>query len=465
MNKNLQFRTYGKSNQLTVQNPDLSSMAGVTHLFIVVSNYPFGFGEPFLEPELRFLADRFDRIHIITTEPCQHEDQQFVLPDNAEVIHTGRTYNWWLKLTNLWRLFFDDVVRRELKNISEVSQERISLGVLKTLIVSRIKSLRLILKLDDLVKHRSNSDDSVFLYSYWCSEYAFSIAQLGKKNTSYTTFARAHGWDLYFERSAFNYLPFRLGIFNGLDAVYTISENGRNYLLAKFDQLIDSERIVSSRLGIRTGRSKGEMHRRFRRFRIVSCSNLISIKRVDLLIRSLALIDDLEIEWVHFGEGVLMAELKSMAGQFLGPKANVSFNFRGRVPNWELINYYSDNQIDLFVTVSKWDGIPVSIMEAMSFGIPTIATNVGGVAEIVLDNENGILLATDPKPIEVAQALVGVARMPDTKYMMWRNRAQEVWGTFYSAKVNYPIFCDLIFELGAKTNAQNVDERVLRKIG
>jgi glycosyltransferase involved in cell wall biosynthesis len=179
----------------------------------------------------------------------------------------------------------------------------------------------------------------------------------------------------------------------------------------------------------------------------------------------LALIDDLEIEWVHFGEGVLMAELKSMAGQFLGPKANVSFNFRGRVPNWELINYYSDNQIDLFVTVSKWDGIPVSIMEAMSFGIPTIATNVGGVAEIVLDNENGILLATDPKPIEVAQALVGVARMPDIKYMMWRNRAQEVWGTFYSAKVNYPIFCDLIFELGAKTNAQNVDERVSRKIG
>lgn len=440
-------------------------MAGVTHLFIVVSNYPFGFGEPFLEPELRFLADRFDRIHIITTEPCQQDDQQFVLPDNAEVIHTGRTYNWGQKLMNVWRLLFDDVVKEELRNIKEVSQGKISLGVLKTLVVSTMKSLRLQLKLDELVKHRASASDKVFLYSYWCSEYAFSIAELGKKNPQYTTLARAHGWDLYFERSAFDYLPFRLGIFNGLDAVFTISENGRNYLLAKFDQLIDSEKIVSSRLGIRMGRAKKEIHRRFRRFRIVSCSNLISIKRVDLLIRSLALIDDLEIEWVHFGEGVLMAELKTLAGQFLGSKSNISFDFRGRVPNWELINYYSENEIDLFVTVSKWDGIPVSIMEAMSFGIPTVATNVGGVAEIVLDDKNGILLSSDPKPIEVAQALVSVARMPDTKYMIWRNKAQEVWGTFYSAQVNYPIFCDKIFELGNRSSGQTSSEPVLRKIG
>jgi colanic acid/amylovoran biosynthesis glycosyltransferase len=462
-NKSLQFRTCGKSNELTGQNPDLSSMAGVTHLFIVVSNYPFGYGEPFLETELRFLADRFNRIHIITTEPCQHEDQQFVLPYNAEVIHAGKTYNWWQKLINVWRLFFDDVVKEELRNIREVSQGNISLGVLKTLVVSRTKSLRLQHKLDELVSHRTGAKDQVFLYSYWCSEYAHSIAELGKKNPEYTTLARAHGWDLYFERSAYDYLPFRLSIFNDLDAVFTISENGRNYLLAKFDQLVDSNKIISSRLGIRTGRSKKEIHRRFRRFRIVSCSNLISIKRVDLLIRSLALIDDLEIEWIHFGEGALMAELKTLAGQFLGPKTNVSFNFRGRVPNWELINYYSENEIDLFVTVSKWDGIPVSIMEAMSFGIPTVATNVGGVAEIVLDGENGILLTTDPQTQEVAQALIEVAKMPDQQYMILRARAQEIWGTFYSARVNYPIFCDRIFDL-RKSNESLEKETHLKKV-
>ena len=158
-------------------------------------------------------------------------------------------------------------------------------------------------------------------------------------------------------------------------------------------------------------------------------------------------IDDLEIEWVHFGDGVLMPELRMLAEKRLGPKKNIGFELKGRVPNWELLNYYGENEIDLFVTVSKWDGIPVSIMEAMSFGIPAIGTNVGGVAEIVLGGENGILLHRDPKPEHVADALKKVANMPDEQYNMLRSKALETWGTFYSAEINYPIFCKRIFQL------------------
>ena len=49
------------------------------------------------------------------------------------------------------------------------------------------------------------------------------------------------------------------------------------------------------------------------------------------------------------------------------------------------------NDFDLFVNMSLSEGIPVSIMEAISFGIPIIATNVGGNAEIVND-ETGVLI-------------------------------------------------------------------------
>ncbi|MFT4680356.1 MAG: glycosyltransferase involved in cell wall biosynthesis [Granulosicoccus sp.] len=422
-------------------------MSAGKHMFIIVSNYPFGFAEPFLEPELRHLATRFDRIHIITTEPCQHIDQQFVLPDNAEVVHANIQLNLIQKLFSLWRIFGDTLVKTEINSAQTVSGERISWGAIKSMVVARTKSSKLFHRLKHLIKSRIGKDDEVILYSYWCSEYAHSIALLAKEQSNYSSFARAHGWDLYFERSSYNYLPFRLGIFNGLDAVFTISENGRNYLLTKFAQLIDPNKIISSRLGIDTTKPKLEMHRRFRRFRIVSCSNLISIKRVDLLIKSLSHVDDLEIEWVHFGEGVLMHDLKVLAHQLLDLKRNISFSFRGRVPNWELLNYYAENEIDLFVTVSKWDGIPVSIMEAMSFGIPTVATDVGGVAEIVLNGQNGLLLPTDPNPQQVAESLTSVAKMPDMQYMKLRARAQEVWGTFYSAKVNYPIFCDRILDL------------------
>ncbi|NCO54621.1 MAG: glycosyltransferase, partial [Bacteroidetes bacterium] len=47
--------------------------------------------------------------------------------------------------------------------------------------------------------------------------------------------------------------------------------------------------------------------------------------------------------------------------------------------------------VDLFINVSESEGIPVSIMEALSAGIPVIATNVGGTNEIV-NNDVGFLI-------------------------------------------------------------------------
>ena len=48
-----------------------------------------------------------------------------------------------------------------------------------------------------------------------------------------------------------------------------------------------------------------------------------------------------------------------------------------------MLDYYKNNIIDIFINLSASEGIPVSIMDAISFGIPCIATNVGGTGEIV----------------------------------------------------------------------------------
>ena len=48
----------------------------------------------------------------------------------------------------------------------------------------------------------------------------------------------------------------------------------------------------------------------------------------------------------------------------------------------------------LFINVSESEGVPVSIMEALSCGLPIIATNVGGVSEIV-DAHVGVLIDKD----------------------------------------------------------------------
>jgi glycosyltransferase involved in cell wall biosynthesis len=89
-----------------------------------------------------------------------------------------------------------------------------------------------------------------------------------------------------------------------------------------------------------------------------------------------------------------MDEISTLANNKLNSKYNISFQLMGNVKNEEIQKYYSLNQVDLFINVSEYEGIPISIMEAMAYGIPCLATNVGGVREIVND-DNGFLLNKD----------------------------------------------------------------------
>ena len=62
--------------------------------------------------------------------------------------------------------------------------------------------------------------------------------------------------------------------------------------------------------------------------------------------------------------------------------SSVRVELRGRLPNAELLAEYGRRHFDLFVNVSSREGLPISIMEACGCGIPVLATDVGGVAEM-----------------------------------------------------------------------------------
>jgi len=82
------------------------------------------------------------------------------------------------------------------------------------------------------------------------------------------------------------------------------------------------------------------------------------------------------------GSGPLLAETKQLAGQ-LGMSEKVEF-LGERSDVAELLT-----QADLFVLLSHWESLPISIIEAMRAGLPVIASNVGGITELVDDGVSG----------------------------------------------------------------------------
>ncbi len=414
------------------------------HLVILCSNFPYGFGEPFLEVELAYLVNNFGRITICTTGKTS-DKKEFEVPDGVELVSIAPEPDFLSKLLSVWRLLVDKEVTSEMRIISKDYHGSISWGKLKTMLVSRLRANYIKTEVEKILN--ANSESETFLYSYWTDDAALALAYIKDERPDCTAFCRLHGWDLYFERSSYHYLPFRKRIFNGLDAIFAISENGRNYLLSHFSTIIEQGRIYQSRLGIRTVDKLEDHQRNFRTFKLISCSNLIPIKRVHMIVNALEKVEGLEVEWTHFGDGPEKGAIESLCEKVLKPKENIQYHFPGRIPNWQVLEYYSDHMVDLFISLSRYDGIPVSIMEAMSFGIPAIATDVGGVSEIVINNKTGFLLDQEVSPSEVAEVIVHMASQDETKYEAMRSEAKNMWGTFYSADINYPDFCDRVLSL------------------
>ena len=89
--------------------------------------------------------------------------------------------------------------------------------------------------------------------------------------------------------------------------------------------------------------------------------------------------------------------------------------------------------LDVFVLPSLWEALPLALLEAMTFGLPVVATSVGGVAELV-DTHNGYLLA--PRDREgLAEAVVLLFDNPEMRERMGRAGSERIARDFDLALV------------------------------
>ncbi|WP_276155890.1 glycosyltransferase [Pseudomonas aeruginosa] len=174
---------------------------------------------------------------------------------------------------------------------------------------------------------------------------------------------------------------------------------------------------------------------------MVSLSSCIPIKRIDKIISTVRLLAlehrSIKIKWTHLGGGALKLDLESLARTELGELENVSFHFMGEVENKEAKAFFLNNAVDFFINASESEGVPVSIMEAMSAGVPAIAPCVGGIRSLI-DNSCGRLLSENPTPEEYCSSISKLYLGGDRKTM--RETARKKIEKDFSSEQNYRSF-------------------------
>ncbi|MDN5215969.1 glycosyltransferase [Fulvivirgaceae bacterium BMA12] len=398
-------------------------------LLLFTHKYPFGNQESFLENEIIYLSQAFKQIILI---PEETETTKRPVPENVETItlYDNLKFNYFF--------LFIRYLGKAIKYFSYsllVEQKRFYyiyhvIPYLKYLLSSIHKS-KIIEKYIQSVEK-----ENCLFYTYWFLRGNLPLAILKSQNKIPGYISRAHGYDLYDEQQG-GLVPFRAFKMKHIDRLFPISRLGANYVKERINKQLRSK-ITPAYLGTRDFGISPYKDTTSEIITIVSCSNIIPLKRVSLIINTLSLID-FQLKWHHFGDGNCENEVKLLAESL---PENIDYRFWGRISNIELIEFYKNNQVTLFLNLSASEGIPVSIMEAASFGIPAIATDVGGVKEIV-NEQTGILVNSDASAESIAQTIISFIDS-DKNSIEFRNGVRNFWKDNFEAEKNYNQFIQLL---------------------
>lgn len=399
------------------------------YLIMIDTKYPYKAGESFLESEIKETADVFDKILIFPADAVKGDQktrnvdfknvEDIVFENEKPYFRKGKSaikalFNMWTKQGKLKERFYESVFESSAK--------------------AQAKKIAAILE-----KYEFSSDDSVILYSYWFyipARIAVELKYYLKNRGIETTLvSRAHRFDIY-EDMEKRPLPQRRFLLAEFNKVFACSKDGADYIKGKYPEF--SNKVDVGLLG--TYDHGVGMYCTPAKFMVVSCSRVTDIKRVHLIAEAIYLLQTkgMDVAWTHIGDGPEMEKVAKVINE----KKIKSINLIGAIRNTQVYDFYSNNMCSVFVNVSSSEGLPVSIMEAISFGIPVIATDVGGTREIVVDGISGTLLTANPMVEAISNEIEKIYKMDKESYMELRKTTREFWHENYNARNNYQKFAN-----------------------
>lgn len=350
-------------------------------LVLITDVFPYGSitENAFISPEIKALAEQFDKVIIAPRMKLTEEMEITGFPENIEVCDS---------------LILNKSLRNKLKSLPHVLK-----GILNDLFLKK-GNLRDIVAysayvdisrrdLKCFLREKKLDPASTLFYTFW---FDFTTAALSLEN-DLKFLTRVHGHDLYEERN-FISSYWRKLTFEKILKCYTVSEAGKEYLSKKYPDYAD--KIQLANLGtenthgsipfpkdpwvLSTVNKSLEKHE----ISLLGIARLSPEKGVTRQIKSIVELAErntsLKFHYLHIGDGPLMENIIELTRQL---PENLSVDLLGAVPNADVHTLLTSRSFDMMILLSHSEGLPVSLCEAISYGIPYLATDVGGIHEII----------------------------------------------------------------------------------
>lgn len=389
------------------------------NILYITSFFPFGKSEVWAINEINSLQELGNHITIIPRTGKGKILNQDALKFSSNLVDLP-FLNWAIFIFLLRTIFFKPFISLKLL-IENIKQSNTIIDFIKGLII-----LPKSLFLAKILKSR-NIDHIHTLQTTSAAFMAFVLSYILKVPWSYTLHT-SETINSKYKRSI---------LFQSRSASIcrTISQRTTNDL-SNFIGPSLSKKVVKVHLGVEVKVSRKAKSFENDLFTIVTPAELTTRKGHIYCIEASKNLVDMGItnfEWFFYGSGPLLNELQERVKEL--NLINHCY-FLGNIDHHMLLSKYKNNNVDIVVISSIStdvpEGIPVSLMEAMSFEIPVIATDCGATRELV-DGQSGILL-NENDPEAVSNAIFKLINKPEFRRKVGNNGRNKVKQEFDTIK-------------------------------
>lgn len=388
---------------------------------------------PFLIDEIEHFQPNFDNVYVFCLKPtCSINEYENTNVHFVTIKLWPLYIRLWLLIPVLFTGYFWRDVRISIKN------NIFGIQYLKATAMQIIYG-RYFYKIANRLIHKSPKDEWV-IDSYWLTGPAYAAALIKQKN-NVIAYSRLHSSEADVKRNPIAICQLKGFIDKYMDFIFFVSDIGKQSYINIINKyynpsIYNSDRYIVNRLGVKNNGFKSSPSDDGV-YRILSCSRMVPLKRVSMLAEVFSKWNGPLIEWTHIGGGDDFEHVQSIVNHYRD-NDNSSCILLGNLSHDDVINYYRNNKVDVFVNISQYEGLPVSIMEALSFGVPVIATKAGGTEEIV-DNNDGILLEIDLSVDQLINAVLSLIELPIELSTQMRENAYQKYCELLNSEANFDV--------------------------